>query len=293
MRRERPWRSCTRLGAAQSSWRRSCSSPSRRGRRICLRTETRRFPAAPPSLAPQRSWRPGARGRGRVSVQQAAGAAAGSWTYPFLLKQTFTKLVQLQVGSNGLTTILAPPTPSIQYLDNVIVGPKFHFLDQGKFLPSLALTLQASIPSFESKGYVRVYDAFVTGHASKDVGPIHADFNVAAYLWGIDDAPRTQVFTALAFSMGLAPPLGAAVEVYDLTDASPWASKDGGVRTLLTVTPRPWLVFDYRRRRGILHVRAGVHCLRRDDGHPGRVLAGLVAHQAANPFRLLRTSRRG
>jgi hypothetical protein len=172
------------------------------------------------------------------------GGVAGSWTYPILLKQTFTKLLQLQVGSNGLTTLLDPPNPSKQYLDNIVLGPKLHLVDQGTFLPSLALTVQLGVPTFDRVGYVRVYDAFVTGHASKDAGPIHVDVNLAAYLWGIGDSSRTQAFAALAFSASLLPPLGAAIEVYGLTDAAPFASRDGGVRALLTLSPRPWLVFD-------------------------------------------------
>src|SRR5580692_11867507 len=39
------------------------------------------------------------------------GGSAGAWSYPILLKQTFTRLVQLQVGTNGLTTILTPRAP--------------------------------------------------------------------------------------------------------------------------------------------------------------------------------------
>src|SRR5580700_5739927 len=56
------------------------------------------------------------------------GGPAREWSYPFLLKQTLTKLLQLQIASNGLTTVrgVAPA----QYLDNVGAGLKLHLRDQ-------------------------------------------------------------------------------------------------------------------------------------------------------------------
>jgi hypothetical protein len=170
---------------------------------------------------------------------------AGWWTYPVLLKQTFTKWLQLQVGSNGYTTILDPPAPAVQYLDNVVVGPKFHVLDQGKIAPSISITAQVGIPTFDRPGYVRAYDAFLTAHVSKDIGPVHVDWNGAGYLWRIGPSPLLQGFTALAASVNLVDPFGAAVEVYGLSNAAPLEIRDGGVRFVVTATPRPWLVFDF------------------------------------------------
>jgi hypothetical protein len=172
------------------------------------------------------------------------GGSVGAWAYPILLKQTFTKLVQLQVGTNGLTTVLAPRAPAQRYLDNLVVGPKFHVLDQGRFLPSLAITAQVGVPTFEASS-MRAYDAFLTGHVSKDAGLLHVDWNVGAYLWAFQESPLAQGFMALAVSISLPPPLGAAVELYGLTNAAPWATKDGGVRFSMNLIPRPWLVFDF------------------------------------------------
>ena len=165
-----------------------------------------------------------------------------AWSYPFLMKQTMSKLLQLQVGSNGFTTIHgAAPA---QYLDNLVVGPKLHLRDQGALLPSLALTVQASVPTFQREGYVRVYDGFATGHASKDIAWLHIDWNVGVNLWRIEGAPRAQGFTALALGTSLPPPFSIAVEGYVFSDAAPLAGRDGGVRAAVGMTPRPWLVFD-------------------------------------------------
>jgi hypothetical protein len=167
------------------------------------------------------------------------------WAYPFLLKQTFTKLLQLQVGSNGYTVVHSSPgVPIARHVDNLIVGPKLHLLDQGSLAPSLALTGQASLPVFASG-----HDgAFFTGHASKDIGLIHVDWNVGVDVWwggGESADPAAQPFTALALSVSPTPPFGVALEGYIFGDAQPYAARDGGIRAAVTMTPRPWLVFDF------------------------------------------------
>jgi hypothetical protein len=124
-----------------------------------------------------------------------------AWTYPFLLKQTLSKLLQIQIASNGFTTVhgLAPA----QYLDNVGLGAKLHLRDQGDVFPSLAVTALVSVPTFDRDGYLRVYDGFFTGHASKDVAWLHIDWNVGLNVWRLESAPVAQGFTALALSTSL------------------------------------------------------------------------------------------
>jgi hypothetical protein len=165
------------------------------------------------------------------------------WSYPFLLKQTFAKFIQAQVGSNGLT--LANSDPSARYFDNVFFGPKLHLLDQGKFLPSVCLTALASVPTADAPGYTRHGNAFFTAHLSKDFGPIHVDWNGGVNVWRIEDSPLSQSFVALAVSPSFIPaPFGVAAEIYGFADAAPVAPRDGGVRLALSATARPWLVFD-------------------------------------------------
>jgi len=52
-------------------------------------------------------------------------------------------------------------------------------------------------------------------------------------------------FTALALSTSPVPPFGFALEGYAFADARSYAARDGGVRGAVTLTPRPWLVFDF------------------------------------------------
>jgi len=170
------------------------------------------------------------------------GDPANEWSYPFLLKQTLTHRIQMQVASNGFTTIHA--AAPVQYLDNVGAGVKVHFLDQGDAWPSLAVTALVTLPTFDRRGYVRMDDGILTGHASKDLAWLHVDWNVGLDLWRLDASPVAQGFTALAFSTSLPPPFSIAVEGYAFTDAAPVAPRDGGVRVVLGTTPRPWLVFD-------------------------------------------------
>jgi hypothetical protein len=185
---------------------------------------------------------------GRLEVEAGAldaGTASGAAyviTFPVLLKLTLTALVQVQVGSNGYT--LADTIPAAHYLDNVYFGPKLHLRDQGPVWPSLAVSAQLSLPTFQATGYSRSDDVFLTGFASKDVAFLHFDWNVGALLWRVDGSPAAQGFTAFAASPTLPAPFGASLEAYYFSDAGPVAPHDGGVRVVGSLTPRPWAVFD-------------------------------------------------
>jgi hypothetical protein len=152
--------------------------------------------------------------------------------------------LQLQVGTNGYSIMSdVPGNVPAQYLDDVTVGPKLHFVDQTEHMPSIAVSAAASIPTFSVDGYTRTYDALFTGYVTKDLGPLHADLNVGLNLWRIED-PSPQVFAALAVSTTLFGPLAAMAEGYVFTSGAPIASRDGGLLLALSQTPRTWLVFD-------------------------------------------------
>jgi hypothetical protein len=162
-------------------------------------------------------------------------------SFPFLLKQTFTPMLQLQVGSNGFTALRGATRTN--YLDDIVVGPKLHLRDQSDYIPSLALSAEIGVPTFRATGYARNDDAFFDAYASKDFGPVHADLNAGVTVWQLETA-SLQEAVELALSGTLAGPLGALVEGYYFSNAAPVAPRDGGVRGALTLTPRPWLVFD-------------------------------------------------
>jgi hypothetical protein len=171
-------------------------------------------------------------------------SAVATRNFPFLLKLTLSKMLQLQVGSNGFTLAepLLPPLGSTLYFDNLLAGAKLHLLDQGKLSPSIAITALVGIPTRTDANV----DVFVTGHASKDIGALHADLNVGITEWMVDTGePVAQGLIAFALSTSLPPPFGIALETYYLSSALPAAPNDGGVRFAISATPKPWLVFDF------------------------------------------------
>ena len=161
--------------------------------------------------------------------------------FPVLLKQSFTRSLQLQVGSNGYTA-LRTDAGSAHHVDNLVVGPKLHLVDQGPLAPSFALSAAGSVAAF-----ARGPDAaLLTAYASKDVGPVHFDANVGANVLWLDtlDAAAAQPFVAVAASATPVAPFGVALEGYAFGAARPYAAHDGGVRAAATLSPRSWLVFD-------------------------------------------------
>jgi len=124
-----------------------------------------------------------------------------------------------------------------------VVGPKLRFHEQGELWPSLAISAQASIPTFQRSGYLRTYDALFNLYVTKDLGPVHVDWNVGLNLWRIDD-PLVQVFSATAFSMNLRPPFQVMAEGYVFSDAMPVAARDAGALFAVSETLLPWLVVD-------------------------------------------------
>jgi hypothetical protein len=181
------------------------------------------------------------RSLGRDGASSRLGATR-QWTFPFLAKLTLEPWVQLQVGSNGLTaaTGLVPQG----FFDDVVVGPKFHLADQTAWTPSMSLSAEVSIPTFPGQGYVRTYDALFTAYVTKDVGPVHADFNVAWNLWRVDAVPLSQGLVALALTANIPPPFGVMGEAYYFSAAPPLAPRDGGLLFAFSHSPRSWLVFD-------------------------------------------------
>jgi hypothetical protein len=163
-------------------------------------------------------------------------------SFPFLAKLTLATWVQVQVGSNGYTTEEGPQTP--HYFDNVSFGAKCHFFDQERLQPAVSLSVAASVPTVAETGYLRTDDLVAIAYVTKDFGPLHADFNVGLNQFGLDSGPTSQEWLALALSTSLPPPFGVMVESYYFTDASPAATRDGGVLFAVSHTARPWLMFD-------------------------------------------------
>jgi hypothetical protein len=167
------------------------------------------------------------------------------WTIPFLAKLSVTNVLQIQIGSNGFTT-LVDSSPAVHFLDNLTFGMKLHVLDQGKLAPALAFSGAVGVPVMTAQpGFTPDFDAFATAYVTKDFGPLHADLNLGINDWAVGDATIAQEWVALALSVPLPHPFGAMVENYYFSDALPFSGKDGGCLFALSLTPRPWLVFDF------------------------------------------------
>ncbi len=162
-------------------------------------------------------------------------------SFPFLLKQTLTPLLQLQLGSNGFTSVRG--TERTSYFDDLVFGPKLHLVDQSAFVPSLSVSAEIGVPISRATGYSSDDDAFFTAYASQDFAFIHADLNAGLALWKLE-SPSVQESLELALSATVAAPLGVFAEGYVFSNAAPVAPRDGGVRAGVTLTPKPWLVFD-------------------------------------------------
>jgi hypothetical protein len=158
---------------------------------------------------------------------------------PFLLKLSLSDSLQLQVGSNG------PTFASMQsFFDDVLAGLKLRVHRQTEYVPSLALSAQISVPTAEAMGYVRTYDALLAGYVTKDLGWLHADYNVGVNLWRVESEPLTQAWTALALSVPFGRGFGGMVEGYVFSDAAPIAPRDAGILSAISYQPRRWLVID-------------------------------------------------
>jgi len=171
------------------------------------------------------------------------GASGRQWSAPFLSKLTIANWFQVQLGSNGYS--IANGRIPEQYLDDVELGGKFHITDQSYAVPSVSLSAIASVPTFRGQGYQRTYDAFFTGYVTKDLGPLHADFNVGENAWRLEGNPLHQEWTALSLSLNLPPPFGVMAETYYFTNGSPIAMRDGGFLFAINHSPKPWLMFDF------------------------------------------------
>jgi hypothetical protein len=180
------------------------------------------------------------------STANASAASAGEtrqWSFPFLAKLTLTPWLQVQAGSNGFTTARGDMPET--FFDDALVAAKFHLHDQTDLSPSLSLSAQASIPTAGGQlGYLRTFDASFVAYVTKDVGPVHVDFNAALDVWRIEGSPLAQGLVALALTANTPPPFGVMGEAYMQTDAGPVSSRDGGFLFAFTHSPRPWLVFD-------------------------------------------------
>jgi hypothetical protein len=159
---------------------------------------------------------------------------------PFLLKLPVEPWLELQLGSNGYTYASA----AMRYFDDLVAGAKLHLADQGARRPSLAVTTSVSVPTASQRGYTRTYDLGIVGHASKDVGRLHLDFNVGLVVYQLGGPRAYQPFSAFAATYAATPRVSLAIEPHYIADASPLGSRDAGAIAAVEIAARSWLVVD-------------------------------------------------
>ena len=150
------------------------------------------------------------------------GPRTRQWSFPFLAKLTLAPWIQVQAGSNGYTTSRGDAPSS--FFDDAELVVKLHVVDQTERAPSLSFSAQASIPTSSGQlGYQPTYDAMFTAYVTKDVGPLHGDWNVGLSAWRLFDRASAlpQESTALALSVPLGGPFGAMVEGHEPRSARP------------------------------------------------------------------------
>lgn len=161
---------------------------------------------------------------------------------PFLLKMSVLPWLQLQAGGNG--QMVATGADASRHFDDVSAGLKVRFIQQDKYVPAIGMSVHGFAPTAAAVGYIRDYDASTWLYVSKDIGPFHADFNVAAFAHAVDRQPEVRELVTLAVSADLPLHLTPMVEAYRFGSSGEVASKDGGFLFGLAYSPKPWLVFD-------------------------------------------------
>jgi hypothetical protein len=165
---------------------------------------------------------------------------------PLLVKLTLLTWLQIQLGTNGYVFPSGEVLRSLQYIDDVSVGFKIHFVNQTAVAPSLAASAALSIPTpYRNDTFPFAYDASFWMYASKDYGPAHIDLNGGLNLWQFDIRERSlQPFVSLAASVALPLGLGAMAEGYWFDYGGPIALRDAGLLMAASYSPSRRVLFD-------------------------------------------------
>ncbi len=204
--------------------------------------DTQAMPCRPTIACTAELAAPGAFELEAGAIYRHLAGNLGQLSFPFLLKATLASWVQLQLGSNGYAH--EHGTGAASYFDNINLGAKLHLVDQATIVPAVSVSVTASVPLAAQTGYAEYDSLLMTGYVSKDIGPLHADFNAGLYRLGVNSDPVLQEWLSLALSTSLPAHLGVAVENYYFTPAAPVASHDGGTLLALSYNPVRWLVLD-------------------------------------------------
>lgn len=168
-----------------------------------------------------------------------AGVAHADGYSALPCRPTIACTAELVPGTNGWTV-----QGDAHYLDDATLGLKARLHRQSAHVPAISLSATLSVPTFAAAGYTRTYDALFTLYVTKDLGWLHADYNIGGNAWAIDGTAVTQAWTSLALSTALGKGFGVMAEGYAFSDAAPIAPRDAGLLAAVSYQPRWWLVLD-------------------------------------------------
>jgi hypothetical protein len=193
-----------------------------------------------------------------LAVLQPMGGGVTQWTIATTAKYGLAPRLQLRWGMPGRISQHAAGTRPVTGTTDQAVGLLVHFRDQGAWLPALAIDYGMKIPTANpSKAFGSGFvDHVLTAVASRDTGPYHLDFNLAATLAGAPRGHDHAMQSGLGLSRTFPHSLMGTVEVFGGSQAGtddrlgavllggswgirPWLALNGGtVRTYTAGSPR-------------------------------------------------------
>lgn len=184
---------------------------------------------------------------GFFEVEAGYGGTQGSSAFAhsglLLLKYSLVDRVQLQLATNNLFLVGSGLVP--RAFDGVMPGLKVVFLDQSRFVPSMAVSAHLMMPTQAFDGArQQTWDAQGWWYLSKDLGSLHADVNVVLNVFDLTGSPTPQGLASLALSYALPKGFGVFSELYSAFGNAARAPLDGGSLNGFFYSPIDELVFD-------------------------------------------------
>ncbi|MFT3709870.1 MAG: hypothetical protein QM817_19745 [Archangium sp.] len=207
-----------------------------------------------------------------------------------LLKYSVLDHLQLQLATNNVFLAGAGLAP--RAFDGVMPGLKWKVNDQGTFMPSNALSAHLMMPTHGfADASQKTFDLQAWWYVSKDVGIVHADFNLMFTLYDLGSGkPIPQGLSTLAVSADLSHGFGVFTEVYSTWGNAQAIPLDGGSLNGISFSPVDEVVFDLGGDIGFFpgtraftvfagvtfvpHRRSKVQLVRRPTAVPGAVAMG-------------------
>ena len=180
-----------------------------------------------------------------LAILQPMGGGVTQWTLATTAKYGLSPRLQLRWGMPGRISQHAAGTRPVTGTTDQAIGLLVHFRDQRAWLPALAIDYGIKIPTANpSKAFGSGFvDHVWTAVASRDRGPYHVDFNVAATLAGAPHRHDPALQSGLGLSRTFPHSLMGTVEVFGGSQAG-IDDRLGAVLVGGSWGIRPWLALN-------------------------------------------------